>query len=89
MRPARLLLVRKLDQMDELVWARLRDTRPSSGLPGGTPAGKLLFEGTANYQNMVDEGLRLHRAFGSISNPALREAIITLVTELTKSEIAD
>jgi len=75
--------------MDEFLWARLRDKRPSSGTSGEKPAGKLPFERTASYQNMVDEGLRLHKAFRNINNSALREAIVTLVVELAKGEIAD
>jgi transcriptional regulator with XRE-family HTH domain len=35
---------------------------------------------------LPDQGLRLHRAFISIQNPALREAIVSLVTELAKNE---
>jgi hypothetical protein len=75
--------------MDEFVWARLRGARPLSGMSGEKPAGELRFERTGSYQNMVDEGLRLHRAFCSISNSAMREAIVTLVVELTKEEVVD
>jgi transcriptional regulator with XRE-family HTH domain len=35
---------------------------------------------------LPDQGLRLHRAFNGVKNPALREAIIVLVTELVKNE---
>jgi transcriptional regulator with XRE-family HTH domain len=35
---------------------------------------------------LPDQGLRLHRAFIGVKNPALREAIIALVTELAKNE---
>ena len=35
---------------------------------------------------LPDQGLRLHRAFVGVKNPALREAIIALVTELAKNE---
>ena len=35
---------------------------------------------------LPDQGLRLHRAFISVKNPALREAIVTLVTELARNE---
>lgn len=35
---------------------------------------------------LPDQGLRLHRAFISVKNPALREAIVSLVSELAKSQ---
>ena len=35
---------------------------------------------------LPDQGLRLHRAFVGVKNPALREAIVTLVIELAKSD---
>jgi transcriptional regulator with XRE-family HTH domain len=35
---------------------------------------------------LPDQGLRLHRAFICVKNPALREAIVTLVTELARNE---
>ena len=75
--------------MDELLWARLRDKRPSSGVSPEKLAGKLPFERTASYQNTIDQGLRLHRAFRDISNAAVREAVVTLVIELARSESAD
>jgi len=75
--------------MDELLWARLRDKQPSSGVSGEKLATKLPFERTASYQNMIEQGLRLHRAFRNISNSALREAVVTLVIELARSEIVD
>lgn len=36
--------------------------------------------------SLPDQGLRLHRAFIGVKNPALREAIVTLVTELARNE---
>jgi transcriptional regulator with XRE-family HTH domain len=35
---------------------------------------------------LPDQGLRLHRAFIGVKNPALREAIVSLVTELAKGD---
>jgi transcriptional regulator with XRE-family HTH domain len=35
---------------------------------------------------LPDQGLRLHRAFIGVRNPALREAIVSLVTELARNE---
>lgn len=75
--------------MDEFVRARSRGGRPSSGVPGEKPASEPPPEATSSYQNMVDQGLRLHRAFCGISNAALREAIITLVVEMAKGETGD
>jgi transcriptional regulator with XRE-family HTH domain len=35
---------------------------------------------------LPDQGLRLHRAFIGVKNPALREVIVSLVTELARNE---
>jgi transcriptional regulator with XRE-family HTH domain len=35
---------------------------------------------------LTDQGLRLHRAFIGVKNPALREAIVSLVIELARNE---
>jgi transcriptional regulator with XRE-family HTH domain len=35
---------------------------------------------------LPDQGLRLHRAFIGVKSPALREAIVSLVTELARNE---
>jgi transcriptional regulator with XRE-family HTH domain len=35
---------------------------------------------------LPDQGLRLHRAFVAVKSPALREAIVSLVTELARSD---
>ena len=69
--------------MDEFLRARLPATPAFSG---EKLAGKLPLEATAGYRTMIDQGLRLHRAFRNISNAALREAVITFVVELEKSE---
>ncbi len=72
-----------LTDMDEFLRARLHG-RPA--FSGEKLAGKLPVEATAGYRTMIDQGLRLHRAFRTISNAALREAIVTFVVELEKSE---
>jgi transcriptional regulator with XRE-family HTH domain len=38
------------------------------------------------HLTLPDQGLRLHRAFISVRNPALREAIVSLVVELARNE---
>lgn len=38
------------------------------------------------YLTLPDQGLRLHRAFIGVKNAALREAIVSLVTELARSQ---
>jgi transcriptional regulator with XRE-family HTH domain len=38
------------------------------------------------HLTLPDQGLRLHRAFIGVKNPALREAIVSLVTELARNE---
>ena len=35
---------------------------------------------------LPDQGLRLHRAFVGVKNPTLREAIVSLVTELSRND---
>jgi hypothetical protein len=72
-----------LHYMDEFLRARL-PAKPASG--GEKPAEKLPFEATVGYRTMIDQGLRLHRAFRSIGDAAVREAIVTFVVELTKRE---
>lgn len=43
-------------------------------------------ERDAAVLTLPDQGLRLHRAFIGVKNPALREAIVSLVTELARNE---
>jgi transcriptional regulator with XRE-family HTH domain len=38
------------------------------------------------HLTLPDQGLRLHRAFIGVRNPALREAIVSLVIELARNE---
>jgi transcriptional regulator with XRE-family HTH domain len=38
------------------------------------------------HLTLPDQGLRLHRAFIGVKSPALREAIVSLVTELARTE---
>ena len=40
------------------------------------------------YLTLPDQGLRLHRAFIGVKSPALREAIVSLVTELARNDSA-
>lgn len=42
----------------------------------------------AAHLTLPDQGLRLHRAFIGVKNPALREAIVSLVVEMAKNDIA-
>jgi hypothetical protein len=75
-----------LHYMDEFLRARLH-AKPALGT--GKPAELLPFEATAGYRTMIDQGLRLHKAFRNVSDAALRETIVTFVVELTKSENVD
>jgi hypothetical protein len=75
-----------LHHMDEFLRARLH-AKPAFGRE--EPAGKLPFEATAGYRTMIDQGLRLHKAFRNVSDAALRGAIVTFVVELAKSENVD
>lgn len=38
------------------------------------------------HLTLPDQGLRLHRAFIGVKNPALREAIVSLVSELARND---
>ena len=38
------------------------------------------------YLTLPDQGLRLHLAFIGVKSPALREAIVSLVTELARND---
>jgi len=49
----------------------------------------LPFEPSAAYRDMVDEGLRLHRAFFSIKSAEIRTAVLNLVIETVKNESED
>ena len=40
----------------------------------------------AAYLTLPNQGLRLHRAFVGVKNPALREAVVSLVVELAKND---
>ena len=87
-RPTRLRsrFVRNLSQMDEFPWARLPPkTAPREAKPVGEPP----LDATPGYRTMIDQGLRLHRAFRTIRSAALREAIVTFVVELEKGENAN
>jgi transcriptional regulator with XRE-family HTH domain len=44
-------------------------------------------ERDAAVLTLPDQGLRLHRAFIGVKSPALREAIVSLVTELARNEM--
>jgi hypothetical protein len=41
------------------------------------------------HLTLPDQGLRLHRAFIGVKSPALREAIVSLVTEMARNEKSD
>ena len=43
-------------------------------------------EGFGGYQAMLDQGLRLNRAFISIDDSLVREAIVNLVVEAAKNQ---
>jgi hypothetical protein len=50
-------------------------------LPEALPADR-----NGGYQAMLEQGLRLNRAFIAISDPRVREAIVNLVVEAAKIE---
>jgi hypothetical protein len=46
-------------------------------------------ERTESHQAMVDQGLRLNRAFASIKDPLVREAIVNIVAEAATQHPSD
>jgi hypothetical protein len=58
---------------------------PGQRVTDGAAWGKLP-DPTADYQAMLDQGLRLNRAFVSINDSLVREAIVNLVVEAAKNE---
>jgi hypothetical protein len=75
-----------LHYMDDFLRTRSH-ARPAFGRE--KPAEEPPFEAPAGYRTMIDQGLRLHKAFRNVGDAALREAIVTFVVELAKSENAD
>ena len=45
-------------------------------------------EGTAGGATMLDDGLRIYRAFNNVNNAAIRNAVTTIVVELAKNKHA-
>jgi hypothetical protein len=71
---------------DKLVSARSRGKLSTSGVSPKKLARKLTFERIDSYQNINEQAFLLYGAFCSISNPALREAVVRLVIELERSD---
>ena len=46
-------------------------------------------EGAVTHPAILDEGLRLNRAFARINNAEIRKTIVTVVDELTRRECAE
>ena len=44
---------------------------------------------TADHQTLLDQGLRLNRAFIRIKDPLVREAIVNLVTDAARTQSGD
>jgi hypothetical protein len=76
----------KIKHMDNPRRPQWRD----EGMSGGAASEDLPeapdVERTANDQALLDQGLRLNRAFISIDDPLVREAIINLVVEAARNE---
>jgi hypothetical protein len=64
---------------------RRRDERSAGAAWQESPAAEPV-ERMDGYQALLDEGLRLNRAFASIKDPFVREAIVNLVVATAKSE---
>ncbi len=54
--------------------------------PGKSESSERSCEDQGVYLTLPDQGMRLHRAFINVKNSVLREAIVTLVVEMAKSE---
>ena len=52
----------------------------------GVDGEERLFQQDGASLTLPNQGLRLHRAFVGVRNPALREAIVSLVIELAKND---
>ena len=76
----------KINCVDNPRRSRWPDGRGSGGaawedLPEAAPV-----ERNGGYQAMLEQGLRLNRAFIAIRDPRVREAIVNLVIEVVKIE---
>jgi hypothetical protein len=79
------IMARKINRVDNCYGSGRPDQRTSGGeLPEAPNA-----ERTADDQVMLDQGLRLNRAFISISDSLVREAIVNLVVEAAMSPPSD
>ena len=54
----------------------------------GSDAEERPLTGEKSYLTLPDQGFRLNRAFVGIKNPALREAVVSLVIELARNDSA-
>ena len=76
----------KVNRIDHPRGARWPDERAAGGAQREDAPEPPDIEGIDDYQGMLDQGLRLNRAFIKINDSLVREAIVNLVVEAAKNE---
>jgi hypothetical protein len=82
-------MAKKISRMADPFDAGSRDRRLPKVLCKNGHTQRPPCEGSAEYRAMLDEGLRLNRAFFNIRSASIREAIINLIIETANNENAD
>lgn len=83
------VMARKISRVDNPHRSGRPDERRSGGAAREESPEAPNAERTADAQGMLDQGLRLNRAFISINDSLVREAIVNLVVEAAMSPPAD
>jgi hypothetical protein len=82
-------MARKINRVDNCHGSGRPDKRKSGGVAREELPEEPNAERTADDQVMLDQGLRLNRAFISINDSLVREAIVNLVVEAAMSPPSD
>jgi hypothetical protein len=82
-------MAKKISRTADPLDAGSRNRRLRMVLSKNEHTERLPCEGSAEYRAMLDEGLRLNRAFFNIRSASIREAIINLIVETANNENAD
>jgi hypothetical protein len=83
------VMARKINRVDNCHGSGRPDKRTSGGVAREESPEAPNAERTADDQVMLDQGLRLNRAFISINDSLVREAIVNLVVEAAMSPPSD
>jgi len=79
----------KINCLDRPPASRRPDGRMSGGAAREDLTEALSVERYVDYQAMLEQGLRLNRAFIAINDPRVRETIVNLVVEAANNEATD